>query len=315
MSSAPSISGQGQFDIPEVQEKKDEVARYYIDREGYGWRDRLAMMWRFDEWGHGSPELSNVLTTTQMGIFGGFAYGAYHESAKVQRIFLEQNKYTMFQHPREAQRAMQDRIALAIFQGGFRTAGRMGLLAFSFSAVAQSLTAVRNYINPLDYGVAGAVMGAIYRIGMGPRGMVGSAVGGCVLGLQGGVLVWGLQKLTGLTVQEKWYMDYMEMQQVKREQDIKLGKKDYRAEVILKDEQVVEDDTSGGVRNLVINIRKFLGEKGLDDVSDIVEDDNVKHSSPQEPPQKSHTVILSESDSTQITTSPSLESLTDNPVE
>merc|ERR1712098_294048 len=110
-------------------------------------------------------------------------------------------------------------------------------------------------------------------------------------------------------------MDYMEVQRLKSEQDKKLGKKDKRAEVILKDEEVVEDNTSGGVRNLVINIRKFLGEKGLDDVSDIVEvkdEGNVKHSNPHEP-QQSDTVNLSESDSTQITTSPSLEALTDNP--
>merc|ERR1719370_1837901 len=89
------------------------VEEYYKgDREGYNWRTRLKMMWRVDEWGLLSPELDNVKWTTQIGFFSGAAYGAFHESAKVQRIFLEQNKYTMFQHPREAQRAMQDRVAL-----------------------------------------------------------------------------------------------------------------------------------------------------------------------------------------------------------
>ena len=51
-----------------------------------------------------------------MGLLLGLCYGSYGESAKVYRIFLEQNKYTMFQHPREAQRALQDRIVLAMIQ-------------------------------------------------------------------------------------------------------------------------------------------------------------------------------------------------------
>merc|ERR1719228_2620789 len=119
------------------------------------------MMWSFDEYGVPGPELYFVKQATELSLFGGLCYGAFQESAKVQRIFLEQNKYTMFQHPREAQRAMQDRVTLAMVQGGWRAGWRMGLLGFTFSAVAQSLTAIRNYVNPLDYAVAGGVMGAV----------------------------------------------------------------------------------------------------------------------------------------------------------
>ena len=82
----------------DVEVDNKVVQEYYKgDREGYNWRTRLKMMWRVDEWGFPSPELDNVKWTTQIGFFSGAAYGAFHESAKVQRIFLEQNKYTMFQ--------------------------------------------------------------------------------------------------------------------------------------------------------------------------------------------------------------------------
>jgi len=246
------------------------VGEYYKgDREGYNWRTRLKMMWRVDEWGMLSPELDNVKWTTQMGIFGGGLYGAYHESAKVQRIFLEQNKYTMFKHPREAQRAMQDRVALAIIQGGWRAGWRMGVLGFTFTAVAQSLTAIRNYINPLDYAVAGGVMGAVYKVGMGPKGMIGAGVGGALLGLQGGVLVWGIQKLSGITVAERWHMDYLKQQEENREEASKKVEKDGRTQVLLKDSKLTTQEKleiaaeESTAAKIIVKVRKWLGDEGL----------------------------------------------------
>ena len=255
----------------DVEVDNKVVQEYYKgDREGYNWRTRLKMMWRVDEWGFPSPELDNVKWTTQIGFFSGAAYGAFHESAKVQRIFLEQSKYTMFQHPREAQRAMQDRVTLAMVQGGWRAGWRMGLLGFTFSAVAQSLTAVRNYINPLDYAVAGGVMGAVYKVGMGPKGMIGAGVGGALLGLQGGVLVWGLQKLSGITVAERWHLDYLQQQEQNREEASKKVEKDERTQVLLKEaEMSVEDklaiaeEEESPAAKIIVSIRRWLGDEGF----------------------------------------------------
>ena len=248
------------------------VEEYYKgNREGYNWRARLKMMWRIDEWGMPSPELDNVKWTTQAGFFGGAAYGAFHESAKVQRIFLEQNKYTMFQHPREAQRAMQDRVVLATFQGGWRAGWRMGLLGFTFSSVAQSLTAIRNYVNPLDYAVAGGVMGAVYKVGMGPKGMIGAGVGGAFLGLQGGVLVWGLQKLTGITVAERWHIDYLKQQEQNKEEATKKVGKDGRTQVVLKEADMKMEEKlaiaaeENFAAKIIVTVRKWLGDEGLEE--------------------------------------------------
>ena len=145
---------QSHYDIPELATIKKDVAAYYEDRSGSSWRRRLEVMWTSDEYGmyrhqqktsasrlmpfkRGfnypiiqqqclyafdvflrllSPELEFVKQGTQLGVLLGLCYGSYSESAKVYRIFLEQNKYTMFQHPREAQRALQDRIVLAMIQ-------------------------------------------------------------------------------------------------------------------------------------------------------------------------------------------------------
>ena len=48
------------------------------------------------------------------------------------------------QHPREAQRALQDRVVLAMLQGGWRAGWRLGLLTLIFTSTCQSLTVVRS---------------------------------------------------------------------------------------------------------------------------------------------------------------------------
>ena len=145
----------------------------------------------------------------------------------------------------------------------------MGLLGFTFSAVAQSLTAIRNYVNPLDYAVAGGVMGAVYKVGMGPEGMIGAGVGGAFLGLQGGVLVWGLQKLSGITVAERWHMDYLKQQEQNKEEASKKVEKDGRTQVLLKDAELTNEEklTIAAEENvaakIIVTIRKWLGDEGL----------------------------------------------------
>ena len=69
-------------------------------------------------------------------------------------------------------------------------------------------------MNPLDHMLAGAVMGAVYRFNMGPKGMVGGGVLGSMLGLQGGLLFWLLQYATGESVEERWRREYSHTQEL-----------------------------------------------------------------------------------------------------
>ena len=103
-------------DKPELVKLKSEKYQYYEDRSSSTWQQRLKYMWSYDEWGGVSPELMFVTQATWTSFIAASIFGAWHESNKIYRIFLEQNKYTMFQHPREAQRALQDRIVLAMMQ-------------------------------------------------------------------------------------------------------------------------------------------------------------------------------------------------------
>jgi len=257
-----------EYDMLAVEARQEKLDAFYKDRSESTWRERLNIMWSYDEYGMPGPELEFVKLTTEISFVFGFSLGAFLESAKVQRIFHEQNKYTMFQHPREAQRALQERMVLAMIQGGWRVCWRMALLNFMFVGVSQSLVVIRNYVNPIDFAAGGAAMGAMYKANMGPKGMVGGGFVGAILGLQGGVLIWGLQKFTGETVAERWAREYNLVQQAKEDKKEIKAKKDIR--IIIKEEEefqasqtedVIEE--SDWVRNFSIKLHKFLEDAGL----------------------------------------------------
>jgi len=298
---------QSYYDIPELATIKKDVAAYYEDRSCSSWRRRLEVMWTPDEYGLFSPELEFVKQGTQMGLLLGLCYGSYGESAKVYRIFLEQNKYTMFQHPREAQRALQDRIVLAMIQGGWRAGWRMGVLAFTFTAVCQSLTVVRQYINPLDFALAGGVMGGVYKLHMGPRGMVGAGLAGSLLGLQSGFMIAGLQLLSGQTVEERWRQEFQVQQETKRLKEEALADKDVRKESVIEvtkpktnvsinnpNHDPEEEESNEWTRKVIIKLRQWMADVGytrsptpildLDPVNVKIRHDEQSSPAPPTPP-------------------------------
>merc|ERR1712192_7959 len=179
----------------------------------------------------------------------------------------------MFQHPREAQRALQERIILAMAQGGWRSGWRVRGMTFSFTSVCQSLVVIRNYINPLDYAAGGAVMGAVYKFNMGPKGMLGAGFVGSMLGFQAGVLTWGLQKLTGETVAEKWEREYLTIREANDLKEGKTKKKDPRLEIIIEEENKVkpgswvriveEEENDWWFRNMTVKITEFMESIGF----------------------------------------------------
>ena len=90
----------------------------------------------------------------------------------------------------------------------------MGLLTAIYLGVGQTLSVIRNAVNPLDYGASGAAMGAVWKAySMGPRGMVAGGLVGGALGLTGGACFWLGQWASGETVAERWEREYGLMKQ------------------------------------------------------------------------------------------------------
>ena len=171
----------------------------------------------------------------------------------------------------------------------------MGVLTFTMTSVCQSLTVLRNYINPLDYGLGGAAMGAVYRFNMGPRGMLGAGIGGGVLGLGAGIVVWTAQTISGESVAERWQREFQTMEETKRVKEVALANKETRKELIeeeeIKQRKIIlpEEDTQytlgkeDRVRAFIMKISEWLeylgvtGRSGADNFR-IIKDDEKQDS-------------------------------------
>jgi len=257
-----------EFDVVNKTKQREDNAVKYADRSSLDWRERLSLMWRVEEYEEMSPELNLVYQSSMTATLVGGMAGAYHESKKMTQIFLEKNKHEMFRHPREAQASLQDRMIIAYFKGFTKLGSRMLLLSFTYTAVAQSMACIRNYVNPLDHMLAGATMGAIYRFNMGPKGMVGGGVLGSLLGLQGGLVFWLLQYITGETVEERWRREYVHHQNLIRARDEAAASADPRQEIIKKDEPATltpfdQEEDKSWLRATVIKIRLWAIENGF----------------------------------------------------
>ena len=158
------------------------------------------------------------------------------------------------------------------------------ILLFNYfnSKINQSLTVInvnfsRNYINPLDYALGGVAAGAIYRFNMGPKGMVGAGLAGGIYGLGAGVLVAGIQLVSGETVAERWSHEFRAMEDKKRAKEAAMQKKEtgmigdkkeiMRTEakvVVLPEEQTpYVRDSEDWTRIVTIKVTKLFEKIGI----------------------------------------------------
>ena len=159
----------------------------------------------------------------------------------------------MFQHPREAQRALQDRVVLlAMMQGGWKMGWRFGLVTGVFLSVTQSLSVIRNSINPLDYAADGLAMGAVYRFNMEPRGMVGAGMAGAIYGLGSGLIASWIQLVSGESVEDRWNREFITIGQKKRAKEAAAAKKAIATRKDVRD-QDLEQETRNNDCDLIFH--------------------------------------------------------------
>ena len=71
------------------------VEEAYRVREDLDWRQRVNLMWRYDEHGSPSPELTIVTGGTTLSCMSGFLLGGYIDSKDVYYRFMRDNKHEM----------------------------------------------------------------------------------------------------------------------------------------------------------------------------------------------------------------------------
>jgi len=203
------------FDNPDGKIDVGKLAEAYSYREKLTKAERLKLMWKpdgFEGVSSCSPELAEVtsVATGSMGV--GFIYGSVTCGSAAIIAFKEQNKQTMFLHPREAQKLVTQQALFHMTRGGTIFALRYGLFSFTYMATAQSLGVAYNRVNPGDHMIAGCLTGALYRLPSGWRPAVASGVLGSAMGLVVGVGFWIAHIIRGDDVGARW-VDRFEREQ------------------------------------------------------------------------------------------------------
>merc|ERR1711971_958996 len=130
---------------------------------------------------------------------------------------------------------------------------------------------------------------------MGPRGMVGAGIGGGILGLGAGIMVWSAQAISGESVAERWHREFQNMEETKRLKEEILAKKEVRKDLIEEEEmrkqRIIEPEEEtpyilgeqDRMRSIIMKISEWLqhwgvtGRSGADNFR-IIKDDEKQPS-------------------------------------
>lgn len=75
-------------------------------------------------------------------------------------------------------------------------------ISFHFSGISTLISKFRDKVSVLDYSVAGLITGTLFKISLGPKGMISGGFFGTLLGTFAGALTVTALKLTGVTMND-----------------------------------------------------------------------------------------------------------------
>ncbi|KPJ11290.1 RPII140-upstream gene protein [Papilio machaon] len=125
-----------------------------------------------------SVELHNVIQATLSGAFIGACFGGFLKSREAYVKFIERNQATAFTSTIQAKKQLQDYVTIRFAKGAVHWGWRLGLFTGCFSLITTVIAVYRGESSLIDYVMAGALTGGIYKANLGVAGtIVGATVG------------------------------------------------------------------------------------------------------------------------------------------
>ncbi|XP_071960814.1 complex I assembly factor TIMMDC1, mitochondrial-like [Antedon mediterranea] len=184
-----------------VAAKSDELRelerRYNIPMENNG-LERLQSVYTIDIDKEGMrQELYEMVIVPITAFIGGAIYGGLPAARHARGRYIEVSNTEVYEHRIQAVRSAQNAGSRGFIRYGFRWGWRSAVLGGAFHILSTNLAIYRNKDDLLNYAVASATMGALYRFNLGLKGMVGGAFAGTLVGIPAGVFMLGFQVLKG----------------------------------------------------------------------------------------------------------------------
>ncbi|XP_055303827.1 RPII140-upstream gene protein-like isoform X1 [Sitodiplosis mosellana] len=175
-----------------------------VERNSNSGVDRVMKIFDRDENGTISPEASFVSISTFTGGFIGAIYGGLLTSRIANLSFRESNEATVYYSQKAAARELLDKTTIGFAKGVVTWGARYSFFCFSFVGLSTVLSKFRGESGVLEYSLGGMVTGAIYKFGLGPKGMVAGGFFGGLIGTFGGLMLYITSKLSGITMDDAY---------------------------------------------------------------------------------------------------------------
>lgn len=167
-----------------------------------GW-DRIKEIFDNSDGQRYSEEVKNVVKGGLTAALVGLVYGGLPGARHARQRFIQLSQAEMYNSRVEAVRSAHNAAIRGFLRYGWRWSWRVAAFVTLFNTVSTGLCVYKDNDSLGYYAAAGAVTGGLFRLTLGPVGMLaGSAIGG-LMGLPAGALIVGVQKLGGETLREK----------------------------------------------------------------------------------------------------------------
>lgn len=154
--------------------------------------ERVKLAFSKDEYGEIRPEVAHIPIVVFCGSLVGLMIGGRHGARIRGRATIENNKLTVYTSSHQAEREYLSRVLLGYFQYGCRWGWRTGLYSGIYSTSLTAMSIGREKDDALNYIVAGAATGTVYKIFSGFRGVIVGAVLGAGICTPIGLFMQGI---------------------------------------------------------------------------------------------------------------------------
>ncbi|XP_068165465.1 complex I assembly factor TIMMDC1, mitochondrial [Antennarius striatus] len=161
-----------------------------------GW-ERIKHFFHRDGTPQYPEEINNVIKSGLFSGMIGFLYGGVPAARYARRRYIQSSQAEIYTSRVDAIRSSHNAAIRGLLRYGCRWGWRVAAFVTLFNSVSTGLLVYRNKYAISNYAAAGAVSGALFRVSLGPKGVVAGAVIGTVLGIPIGALIIGMQSLMG----------------------------------------------------------------------------------------------------------------------
>ncbi|GAB1602316.1 Hypothetical predicted protein [Argonauta hians] len=181
-----------------------------------GWH-RLEKMYTRDIKGNYSPELNFVLSSlTKIGLLT-FCMSSFLAGKKANEKFIKENRAATFRTKFLASRMLTDRVILEGLKAGALWSYRSCFFSSIFLFLSQSIAVYRNKSSVWEYMIASGTTGMLLKLNLGLKGMISGGIFGSVMGLCGGIIIYGFMAVTNETQDQRHYWEIQRLLEEKKQ--------------------------------------------------------------------------------------------------